>query len=427
MIIAHSPTPSVVQTLGLNPRRGEIFQALARLLDYRPEPDLPHHARVAAVATRLAVELGNVDPKTVLYAALVHDIGLLPDERPWPCGESAADPARDPLIRAHPFVGAQRLATVPGLFEIAQIVLDHHEWVNGHGYPRGKSGEEISTAAQAVRFADTCDLLLREQTAPELVALVHALVGRIAPQVDRPVADAGLAVLGQENLYTQLLSADDVSLLVTSSLERHAADDVVSTAAELTNLLGLFGQLADDRPSDKTGHSRRVANLTVLVAMAMGLREEETALAKWAALVHDVGTVAVPRAILNRPGLLTEHELAETRRQLSLVRDFVGSIHGLEEVARVAAAHAECFDGSGSPEGLSGHDIPIASRILSVCHAFDALTSRRPYREARDVSLATDILVRESGSLFDPDVVTAAVPIFLIAQSSESPAEAATV
>jgi HD-GYP domain-containing protein (c-di-GMP phosphodiesterase class II) len=423
-MVAGLHIPSVAKTLGLSPRRGEVFQALARVLDYRPAPEVPHHARVAALATRVAAGLGNVDPRTTLYAALVHDIGMPPDEKPWSC-VSPEDQANDAAVRAHPLVGAQTLAAVPGLVEVAQIVLDHHEWANGHGYPRGKSGDEIPPAAQALRFADTCDLVLREQTSPELVAFVHALVGRAGPQVGRAVMDAGLAVLGEEHLYTLLLSPEDVGVLLASSLERHAARDVVVTEPELTGLLGLFGRVADERPSDKVGHSRRVANLTVLIAMAMGLGEEETALAKWAALVHDVGVVAVPKALLDRPGLLAAEELADVRQRIARVQDFLGPVRGLEEVVRVASAHEERYDGSGTPDGLAASAIPVGARILSVCHAFDALTSHRPYREARDVGLAVDILVRGSGSLFDPEVVSAAVPVFLIAQPREEPVEIA--
>lgn len=244
------------------------------------------------------------------------------------------------------------------------------------------------------------------------------------PQVSRTVADVGLAVLGEEHLYTQLLSPDDVAMLVAGNLERYAAQDCVTAEAELTGLLELFGHIADERPSDKVGHSHRVANLTVLVAMAMGLSEEETLRAKWAALVHDIGVVGLPKSLLDRPGVLADEELTLVRRRLAMVEDFINPIRGMEEVARIGACHGEFHDGTGSPAGLAGNEIPVGSRILSVCHAFDALTSHRPYREARDVSLAVDILVRGSGLLFNPDVVSAAVPVFLIAQTSEASAQA---
>ena len=262
-------------------------------------------------------------------------------------------------------------------------------------------------------------MLLREQSSPELVAFIHAVLGRVASQVTSPAADAGLEVLGESNLYSQLLVPEDIDLLVEGTIRRYAADDLVASESDIGSLLEIFGNLADSRPSDKTGHSRRVANLAVLVAMAMGQTGEEITLLKWAALVHDVGLVAVPKTLLDKPGMLTPHELAEIRSRVTLVEDFIRPVTGLEEVAHVAASHGEAWDGSGYPRGLSGQEIPLASRVLAVCDTFDALTSRRPYREARDVSLAVDILVKGSGSLFDPEVVAAAVPVFLIARAAE--------
>jgi HD-GYP domain-containing protein (c-di-GMP phosphodiesterase class II) len=158
--------------------------------------------------------------------------------------------------------------------------------------------------------------------------------------------------------------------------------------------------------------------------MALGLAEADAAAARWAALVHDVGLVAAPRALLNKPGMLTEDELAQVRRHATMPEMLFGPIRGLEEVGRIAAAHGEAFDGSGHPRGLAGRDIPIGSRILAVCDAFDALTSRRPHRDARPADLAIDILYKASGSLFDPDVADAAAPVLLASAEGREPAPA---
>jgi HD-GYP domain-containing protein (c-di-GMP phosphodiesterase class II) len=408
--------PSVT---GVKPRRSEVLAALARVLDYSPRTEVPHHARVAILAARVAAHMADADPRDTLYAALVHDIGMPPADGEPLHGWSLEQQANHPLVRAHPLVGAQMVATVPELFNVAQIILDHHEWVNGHGYPRGRNRDEISPAAQAVRFADTCDMLLREQSSPELVTFIHAVLRRVAGQVDAPVADAGLEVLGEPHLYAQLLCREDVELLVEGAAHRYAAGDLMTTEAEVTGILEIFGSLADGRPSDKIGHSRRVADLAVLVSMAMGLDNEELLRVKWAALVHDIGLVAVPKSLLDKPGMLTQEELASVRSRIGLVEEFIRPIQSLEDVAQVAACHREAYDGSGYPGVLSGDKIPIGSRVLAVCDTFDALTSPRPYREARDVSLAVDILVKGSGSAFDPDVVAAAVPVILIAHSAE--------
>jgi HD-GYP domain-containing protein (c-di-GMP phosphodiesterase class II) len=406
--------------------RGEVLAALARLLDYTPgtEPGspapVPHHARVAALAVRLASHL-HVDRLDAFYAGLVHDLGLLGNARDPDRWRNLDEQANRPLIRSHPLIGAEMIAETPEMFNIAPIILDHHECINGHGYPRGKCGDEIGTMAQIIRFADTCDVLLREQGSPEVISFLHAARGRTASEVGTVVADAGVEVLGEPGFYAQLLTAEDVAFLVDSALHRVACDDLVMSEAELTGLLELFAHVADSYPSDKVGHSRRVANLAVLVAMAMGLKQDEITRIRWAALVHDVGVVTVSKEILDKPGHLSADEMAAVRRHAAASEQLIAPIRGLEDVARIAASHAEAFDGSGYPHGLVGHDIPIGGRILAICDTFDALTSHRPYREARDTTLSIDILIKGSGSLYDPDVVEAAVPALLIARPAELP------
>ena len=412
-------SPVGQETASVCPCRGDVLAALARVLDYTTEPAVSHHARVAAVAAAAASRASGVDPRAVFYAALIHDVGAPRDEIEPPHFWSLEEQANMPLLRSHPLVGAQLVATVPKLLGVAPIIMDHHEWINGHGYPRGKGGDEISPAAQILRFADTCDMVLREQTTPDLIAFVHAVRSRAEAQTSPPVTHAGAEALGEPHFYAQLLAPEDMDLLVQSAIRRLCGRDLATTEPEVTGLLELFGSLTDAHMSDKIGHSRRVANLAVLVAMAVGLPEEETTTIRWAALVHDVGLVAVPKSLLDKPRLLREEELARVRQYPAQTEKFIRAVPGLEEVARIAASHGEAFDGSGYPHGLTDRQIPIGGRILAVCDTFDALTSRRPYREARARDLAIDILVKGSGSAFDPDIVDAAIPVFLISRQAE--------
>lgn len=414
-----SPLGSAGTEVHLN--RGEVLAALSRVLDYRPSPEVPHHGRVAALASRTASRVPGADPRDTFYAGLIHDIGLLDEQPDYSHPANLAEQANRPLMRSHPLTGAQLVATVPGLYAVAEIILNHHEWTNGHGYPRGKVGSEISPAAQVLRFADTCDFILREQGSPELLPLLDAVRNRTAGQVSPPVADAGIDVLSKSGFYAQLLTDEDVESIVQSRIRRLAGDDFATTEAEITGLLELFAHVTDAHPADKIGHSRRVANLTVVVAMALGMSPQDTVNVKWAALLHDLGTITVPKSLIDEPRQLTAEELTEVRRLTGRTHEFLVPMSGLEEVAAIAGSHSEAFDGSGYPQGLTGYEIPLGSRIIAVCDTYDALTSRRPYRAARDTSLAIDILVRGSGSIFDPDVVAVAVPVFLISQNSEEP------
>ncbi len=414
-----SPLDSAGMEVHLN--RGEVLTALSHVLDYRPSPEVPHHGRVAALASRTASRVRGADPRDTFYAGLIHDVGLLDNQPDYSHPANLAEQANRPLMRSHPLTGAQLVATVPGLYAVAEIILDHHEWTNGHGYPRGKVGSEISPAAQVLRFADTCDFILREQGSPELPPLLDAVRNRTAGQVSLSVVDAGIDVLGESGFYAQLLTEADVESVVRDKIRRLAGDDFATTEAEITGLLELFAHVTDAHPADKIGHSRRVASLAVLVAMALGMSPKDTVNVKWAALLHDLGTITVPKSLIDEPRQLTADELAEVRRLTGRTKEFLASMSGLEEVATIAGSHSEAFDGSGYPQGLTGYEIPLGSRIIAVCDTYDALTSPRPYRAARDTNLAIDILVRGSGAIFDPDIVATAVPVLLIRQNSEEP------
>lgn len=154
------------------------------------------------------------------------------------------------------------------------------------------------------------------------------------------------------------------------------------------------------------GHSRRVARNAALVAGGMGLSDEEVATVRAAATVHDIGKLDVPREILNKPGKLTPEEFEVVKHHAADGAALVACL-GDAELTTIVRHHHERLDGTGYPDGLSGDEIPIGARILAVADTFDAIVSPRPYRAAATHKRAIDVLHRESGTHFDPDVVKA--------------------
>jgi len=163
------------------------------------------------------------------------------------------------------------------------------------------------------------------------------------------------------------------------------------------------------------GHTRRVAEMTVALARAMGLPEGEIVHIRRGALLHDIGKMAIPDAILSKPGPLTEEEAAIMRQHTRRACEMLAGVEFLEPALSIPRAHHERWDGSGYPEGLKGEEIPLAARIFAVVDVWDALTSDRPYRTAMTAEEVTAFLRNHSGKLFDPAVVEAFLP--LIAQS----------
>lgn len=163
----------------------------------------------------------------------------------------------------------------------------------------------------------------------------------------------------------------------------------------------------DARGSGMDGRTLRVTALALALAADMGVSEAST---EWndlerASLLHDVGKFAIPSSILYKVTSLTEQEWREMKRHSDIGWHMLRQIESLEGAAEIVRAHHEHYDGSGYPRGLRGDEIPRGAHIFAVADAFDAITSDRPYRDARSHAVAVEEIMASSGTQFDPEVV----------------------
>ena len=169
--------------------------------------------------------------------------------------------------------------------------------------------------------------------------------------------------------------------------------------------LRLFAGLVAERDEMTSGHCERVAQNAVVLGMHLGLSEQDTKLLYWSGLLHDLGKIGVPEAILQKPGKLTPEEYAVMKRHARLGRDILMSIaEEFEPIADGVWSHHEHWAGGGYPRGLDGYDIPLFGRILAVVDVFEALTCQRPYRKAMQPVQALGILEEGIGTQFDPEI-----------------------
>jgi two-component system, cell cycle response regulator len=147
------------------------------------------------------------------------------------------------------------------------------------------------------------------------------------------------------------------------------------------------------------------------VAARLELPAEQMTVLLQAAALHDVGKVGIPEAILDKPTRLDEAEWDFVRTHTVIGERILSAAPALSHAAKIVRSTHERYDGTGYPDRLEGHRIPLASRVIAVCDAYDAMTSNRPHRPARAPEAAVAELTRHSGTQFDPAVVTALVEV----------------
>jgi putative nucleotidyltransferase with HDIG domain len=172
------------------------------------------------------------------------------------------------------------------------------------------------------------------------------------------------------------------------------------------------------------GHIRRVQNYAVALAKAVGVKDElQVRAIQAAAVLHDTGKIAVPEAILNKPGPLDPDEFAIMKQHAAVGADIISSIRFPYPVEPIVRHHHENWDGTGYPDGLRGTEIPIGARILAVVDCFDALTSDRPYRKRMSDADALAIVSERRGRMYDPLIVDSFLRIYSALRIEEPRAE----
>lgn len=194
-------------------------------------------------------------------------------------------------------------------------------------------------------------------------------------------------------IYTASYNAN---LIKNSSLQKMALQTIETIANTI-----------DAKDSYTQGHSRRVADYSVKIAQYMGFPPEEIERLRYIALLHDVGKIAVPDIVLNKPSRLTNEEFGLLKMHTTAGGDILKDIDAIPDIALGARFHHERYDGKGYPDGLKGEEIPLAARIVCLADAFDAMTSNRIYRKHLSIDVVMEEIRKCRGDQFDPVCVDA--------------------
>jgi two-component system cell cycle response regulator len=233
----------------------------------------------------------------------------------------------------------------------------------------------------------------------ELVAASLAALRELGPGFAIDAAHGVVSITPQERDPAAIMQLADQRLYKRKDLSRES-----SAVQQLRDVLL---QAFQERYPDLQEHQRGVGTLVLAVGRRLGMSAEDLDVLARAAELHDVGKIAIPDAILNKPGPLDEEEWRFMRRHTILGERILMAASALRPVARLVRSSHERYDGGGYPDGLAGHEIPLGARVIFVCDAFDAMTSDRAYSAAIGQEEALAELRRCAGTQFDPLVVEA--------------------
>jgi HD-GYP domain-containing protein (c-di-GMP phosphodiesterase class II) len=309
------------------------------------------------------------------------------------------------------------------LHQIDQITVEHH-------YDKGQVIIEENTEAERffIIFRGKIEITKKFEDGEQFVLGVHSdgeFFGEMAILDEGPRSASARALesttvleISRKDFETLLYTAPLLAFTIMRALSSRLRD----TGALLISYLQKKNrQLArayldtvntvvhaiEERDSFSKGHTDRVAEITQLIGREMGLGEEEMFHLRIGSLLHDIGKIGIPDAILQKPAPLKQEEIRKVREHPLKGKRMIQDISFLEAAVPHVLYHHERFDGSGYPEQLTGADIPLPSRIIAVADVFDAVTSDRPQRRRMSFKDGVALIKKGAGSQFDPEVVAA--------------------
>lgn len=356
----------------------ELLFALSRALDFVEQELLGittnHGKRAAYISLRIAKAMGLSDAEIFDMAccAVLHDNALTA----YMLDAGPDGIRRLEHFKSHCAKGEENAKAFPFAGDASGIILNHHENWDGSGFHH-LAGYDIPLRAAILRLADNMDLQLHmgdgRKTLPrEIIDHAHAHSGTLyAPRPVEALADIVNAQFAHDLDNTHLDEA----------LTKTLPPVVVNlTTTQLLQVCDIFALIIDAKSPFTKNHSRGLATTARRLATAYQLDDETRDKLVIAAYLHDVGKLSTPRAILEKPGPLTDDEFTIMREHAAISEEILSKISGLEEIAVWASRHHEKLNGKGYPGGRDAAALPFESRLIACCDIYQALTEERPYR-----------------------------------------------
>jgi putative nucleotidyltransferase with HDIG domain len=284
---------------------------------------------------------------------------------------------------------------------VAQAIHSLDEHWDGGGYPDGLRGRAIPLFSRIMNLSQTLEVFFTHRSPEAAVALAQTRAKR---WFDPDLVKAAVSLANSGSLWAGLDEAGQIehALALEPEHRRLIADDTM-----IENLCQAFSEIIDAKSPFTYRHSQGVANAAVAISRQLNFSEEDVTFVRRAALLHDIGKLSVPNAILEKPGALDAAEWGVVKRHPYYTLEILRRVQGFEHLSDVAAAHHEKLDGSGYFRNLTPEQLSIPSRILVVADIFDALAAKRPYRDAMPLENVLGIIQKDAPRALDAECVEA--------------------
>lgn len=379
-----------------------LISSLSLAMDFSSQGLMRHHQRVALIALQIGKLYGLTKERleNLFTAAILHDAG----SSTW--GEKDLI---TPFLTSETFSHCQKgyaLFKDHLLFHsIAEIILCHHDRWDGIGNTSRLKESRIPVESRIIHLADRIDVLLMED---KYILQQKKTICQTISQQSRKMFDPCLVEAFNDLSQRECFWLDLQSEFIPDILAHHCpVAEKTLGLPEVTAISETMAMVIDLKSPFTHRHSRKVANVSYLLAKAAQLCPEECNIINIAGLLHDLGKLSIPDDMLNKEGALSRAEFDIIKRHTYYTFHILKMINGFEKITHYASCHHETLNGTGYPFKLDSSDLKLGARIIAVADIFTALTEDRPYRPALEKKTVEDILAKrvQSGAI-DPQLTS---------------------
>ena len=366
-----------------------LMKALSMALELTVNGMSTHHWRTAFIADCIAKELkvDEMKRQEVVYAALIHDIGAVSN---WEERKLLRTMDNTDRIYLHAEEGYQLLLLSKRFKKLAEPVRYHHDnWCGGN--PSGLFAEGIPLASRIIHLADRIEVSIHPNTYifDQKNRILDYIEEKSGTAFEPKLVEAFQQCAKAEAFWLDLINASYKEVFF-GSLDVYGS--ISYTLEDVTEIAEIFSIIIDKTSRYTARHSRGVAEVAAYLADQLGFSADEVKAMRIAGLLHDLGKLAIPNKILEKPDKLTEAEYLLIKQHTYYTYRILQRIDNFETIAQWAAYHHETLDGTGYPFRINGESLSLGSKILAVADVFTALTEDRPYRESLSEEKVKDIM-----------------------------------